>query len=471
MSAPASRAWGWGAVALTGLLVAARLALMAHASADLSPTEAALWRAAPSPFAPGADVPPLAAQLAALARLVSPDPAHALRGLALLAQVIAAAGIWALARRLYDGRVALGACAVFLTVPAVTLTGALSGPLALGGVAWVCALHAVLNALRTGLAGWWLAVGLISGLGFLCSPSMALFVPSLIFYALLSPETRGLGRRPAPWLALGIALVLAVPGLPGAVPFPPFPAPGLAGAGATLALGALLLGPLLAFVLAWAGSHPGGASRSVEPGDPRGRQGFRTRFLVAFSLPGLALPPLAALAGIPVAPGDGAALAAVTASILGTAWLARPAWARAVLAASLGLHLAATALIWRADTVSRPLGLALPRALDPWGPGRGLAQTLPWGQTLIARYPALGFAFDDPALGHGLEAQWRLASPVAVPDPESPPPPGTVWITRADDAAARARCPACRPAGFLYLETGPGRWLRLHAFLSPSPSS
>jgi len=77
--------------------------------------------------------------------------------------------------------------------------------------AWAAVTWTVLKATRTGETRWWLLAGLALGLGFLAKYTAVLLVPAVGIYLVLSPDQRHWLRRPQPWLALIIAVIVFTP--------------------------------------------------------------------------------------------------------------------------------------------------------------------------------------------------------------------------------------------------------------------
>jgi hypothetical protein len=77
--------------------------------------------------------------------------------------------------------------------------------------AWGWASVLALHAIRTPSLWAWLLAGLIVGLGILAKYTMAVFLPSVALYLLLSPRDRGQLATAGPWLMVGVASLACVP--------------------------------------------------------------------------------------------------------------------------------------------------------------------------------------------------------------------------------------------------------------------
>jgi len=121
--------------------------------------------------------------------------------------------LYLLARDLFGPHVAL------LSLIPGTLT-----PLALAGgfiatydplvvLFWAAAMYYAARALFFGSRLSWLGLGVSLGLGLLSKHTILLFAPCLLLFLVALPEQRVWLRRPQPWLALLIALILFAPNL------------------------------------------------------------------------------------------------------------------------------------------------------------------------------------------------------------------------------------------------------------------
>jgi 4-amino-4-deoxy-L-arabinose transferase-like glycosyltransferase len=123
--------------------------------------------------------------------------------------------IYRLTALLYRPRAGVWAAAAVTLAPMLGVTSATwvlpDGPLdfALAGFALASA-HAVLAGSRRPL-GWWFLAGLCAGLAVMSKYSAVLTLAGLPLFLLASPRHRGWLLRPHPWLALAVALIVALP--------------------------------------------------------------------------------------------------------------------------------------------------------------------------------------------------------------------------------------------------------------------
>ncbi len=82
------------------------------------------------------------------------------------------------------------------------------GPLLFG---WVGAIWAVWRATARGQTRWWLLAGVFAGLGLLGKYAAVLLAPVVLLYLATSPAQRHWLRRPGPYLAIGLAVLMFAP--------------------------------------------------------------------------------------------------------------------------------------------------------------------------------------------------------------------------------------------------------------------
>ena len=158
------------------------------------------------------DQPPLAPLVAALSWDAFGGSVLGLR----LVPAASAAALVALtvhtAGRLGGGRYAgwlAGACV--LAAGVLQTMGVLLTTDTLQPLAWLGCTYAVIRAQRGG-PGWWWAVGTGAGLGFLWKYTVAFHLGAVGLGLLLTPARRLLAGR-GPWIALGLATLIALPNL------------------------------------------------------------------------------------------------------------------------------------------------------------------------------------------------------------------------------------------------------------------
>ena len=163
------------------------------------------------------DFPPGIAMVAELSRGVFGESLVALRLVPALAHGALVALAAAIARAMGGARAAqiLAAVAV-ATVPLFLRAGNLLQPVVLDQLAWTVALLALTRLGDNPTTGRWMLLGAAAGAGLLVKFSALYFGAAFALAIVLSPLRREL-RRPAPWLAVLLALAIGSPGLVGQV--------------------------------------------------------------------------------------------------------------------------------------------------------------------------------------------------------------------------------------------------------------
>lgn len=335
--APAARAWGdpWRLTLLTVAgLTLLRLALLFLGGHQLYGDEAQYWSYGEELAWGHYSKPPLIGWVMKLTTEIGGLSEAWVRIASPLCHAGAALLLFALTRRLFDAPTAALAAIGYASLPAVsyaTLLFSTDTPLLLF---WCLALLALWRLQAGGGAPWAVAFGVALAGGLLSKYAMGYLFVGLAVWALLAAEGRRLWRRPALWAGLGLGLLLFAPNLwwnlqHGAAAFVHVvedarpPGPWLRPFAAMEFFGAQLgvVGPVylvavLARLALWRSRPPGAAER----------------FLIAMSVPVLALLQLQALHG--TANANWAAVAVPAAVVLATAWLSglgRWLWLRVAL--------------------------------------------------------------------------------------------------------------------------------------------
>ncbi|WP_153145507.1 glycosyltransferase family 39 protein [Dechloromonas sp. H13] len=196
---------------LTALLLAWRFWVVPRMGVTLYVDEAQYWTWAQHLDWGYFSKPPGVAALIALSTTLFGDGLLGVKALAMLCYPLAAAACWAIARRLYDARVAFWSALAVLTLPIFAWLGLFVSTDALLTLFWALALWAYLRALDSDAWGDWLLLGAICGLGLLSKYTMAAWLGAA-FLHLLAFHRRRLAS-PKPWLATGVALLILGPNL------------------------------------------------------------------------------------------------------------------------------------------------------------------------------------------------------------------------------------------------------------------
>lgn len=196
---------------LTAVLLVWRFWVIPHMGVTLYVDEAQYWTWAQHLDWGYFSKPPGVAALIAVSTALFGNGLLGVKALAMLCYPLAAAACWAIARRLYDARVAFWSALAVLTLPIFAWLGLFVSTDALLTLFWALALWAYLRALDSDAWGDWLLLGAICGLGLLSKYTMAAWLGAA-FLHLLAFHRRRLAS-PKPWLAVGLALTILGPNL------------------------------------------------------------------------------------------------------------------------------------------------------------------------------------------------------------------------------------------------------------------
>jgi 4-amino-4-deoxy-L-arabinose transferase-like glycosyltransferase len=387
--------YGLLAAIIVAALTLVRLAVIATSAMPLSVDEAQYWLWSRDPAFGYYSKPPLLAWIIAATTSQCGDGEACVRLSAPILHGVTAALVFALARRLFDARVALWSAVGYAALPGVSVSAVIAStdvPLLL---CWTLALYAWVRLCEAGAWVWWAVLGAALGLGVLGKYAMAFFVPCAVVHVALDPGVRQAIRPRGVLPALGIALTLALPNIlwNAGHDFVTYRHTAAAMGldqdlfrpdllGAFLASQFALFGPLMmaAFIAAAVTVL---RSPTVDGGH---------RLLLSFSVPILAA--IAAQSLLSGANANWAAPAYVAATVLASAWCLdtnRATW----LQASLVLHLVAGAVLYNFDTLTAATGIAPKRSWDPAVQLRGWDRAGAWAGELQRAHPGVKLLFDE----------------------------------------------------------------------------
>ncbi|MEL6863922.1 MAG: glycosyltransferase family 39 protein [Bacteroidota bacterium] len=104
------------------------------------------------------------------------------------------------------------ACTAFLISPAYLGSNSLFQPVSFNQFCWFLMAFFLIKAIRKEAHRYWYILGIVAGLGFLTKYSIVFYAFDLFLGLLLTKERKWLGK-PYPYIALAIALLLALPHL------------------------------------------------------------------------------------------------------------------------------------------------------------------------------------------------------------------------------------------------------------------
>ncbi len=402
VASPDEVRWRW---ALWGafLVTVARLAWLGAGRTDLYPDEAQYWVWSLHPALGYYSKPPLVAWLIALTTGVFGDEELAVRLAAPLLHFGTALIVFQIARRLYDSRTALWSSLAYVTLPGVSVSAVIMSTDAPLLFCWAAALYFFIRAREPGGAPlpkpmvgqerfWWIAVGVAAGFGLLAKYAMAYWLFSALLFLVIFPQERRHLRHFL--LSVAVALVIYAPNfvwnalegfvsyrhtrdnahLSGSFFHPDAFAQFLAAQFGVF--GPIFFAVLILLVLRFRASF---AER-------------RAALLATFALPTLLM--MLVVSFLSRAQPNWSAPTFVSAVILVVAWLLTHA-RRALVIASVALHVAAAVVIFLAHDVAVALGHPLPGKYDPIHRLRGWHQLGNAVGTLLLRHPGAILMSDD----------------------------------------------------------------------------
>lgn len=459
----AGRSVPWGLV-LTVCLVALtllRVAALWVNQTDLFFDEAQYWSWSREPAFGYFSKPPLIAWLIAATTSLCGDGEACVRVASPLLYGVASAFLYLAGKALYDARIGFWAAIVFATVPGASFSSTLISTDVPLIAFWSLALWGLVKVLQTRGWGWTLLTAVAIGFGLLAKYAMVYFYLCAAVWLLANPPDRWLLRDWRGAALIVIPLLFLAPNVAwnlshgfatfshtaananwSGVPLHPLKA--LEFLGSQFGV----FGPILFGVLIWVAAR---ASRTrSEPAD---------RFLLAFSLPVLALVTLQAF--LSRAHANWAAVAYPAVAILVTAALLR-AQARRLFAASLALHLFAFVAITAAPAAAQRL--ALPGRLDPYGRMLGWKDLAATVRTQLDARHAPTLLTDDRLMTAELLYYLRDTDVAVLTWPADGPPRDHYELTRP------FRAGAAEPVLLVTLRPTPKRITRAFAQAEPVAS-
>lgn len=157
--------------------------------------------------------PPVIAALIASTTALFGDSELAIKSGALFVYPLTTLVLYALARRLFDARVAFWTALIFFTLPGVAFSSLIISTDVPLFLCWSAALYALHRAASEDDWRWWAALGAACGIGLLTKYTMGIFAVSTVLWFALTPARRPLFRRPGPYLTTLVAAALFAPNL------------------------------------------------------------------------------------------------------------------------------------------------------------------------------------------------------------------------------------------------------------------
>jgi dolichol-phosphate mannosyltransferase len=201
----------WRVASLWIVAFAVLLRLIYMGVAQLIPDEAYYWNYAQHMDLSFFDHPPMVAWLIWLGTSLFGDNEFGVRIGAFVCGLVAMAYLYALACNLYDKSTGIRAVLLLAVLPLGFVPAALMTPDPPLVAAWAATLYYMERALLADRRSAWLGVGIAFGLGILSKYTLGLLGPAALVFAILDPGSRRWFRRPHPYLAASLALLLFSP--------------------------------------------------------------------------------------------------------------------------------------------------------------------------------------------------------------------------------------------------------------------
>ncbi|SEL35569.1 glycosyltransferase family 39 protein [Nitrosovibrio tenuis] len=201
--------WRVASLGIIGFSVLLRLIYIG--TAELFPDEAYYWNYTQHMDLSFYDHPPMVAWLIWLGTSIFGNSEFGVRFGAFCCGLITMGYMYALARNLYDKSTAIRTVLLLAVLPFYFATGAVMTADAPLVAAWAATLYYMERALIGDRRSAWLGVGIAFGLGILSKYTLGLLGLSALVFVIFDPAARRWLRRPHPYLAATLALLLFSP--------------------------------------------------------------------------------------------------------------------------------------------------------------------------------------------------------------------------------------------------------------------
>ena len=202
---------GWHIAAIGIVIFVLLLRLVYFGLAQLIPDEAYYWQYAQHMDLSFYDHPPMVAWLIWLGTSILGHNEFGVRIGALLCGLITMAYLYALAQNIYDKSTAMRTVLLLTILPLGFASGILMTPDAPLAAAWAATLYYMERALVASKHSAWLGMGIAFGLGLLSKYTLGLLSIAALVFVILDPIARRWMKRPHPYFAIILALILFSP--------------------------------------------------------------------------------------------------------------------------------------------------------------------------------------------------------------------------------------------------------------------
>lgn len=201
--------WRVASIGVVLFIILLRLVYFGHA--QLIPDEAYYWNYAQRMDLSFFDHPPMVAWLIWLGTSIAGNNEFGVRLGAFICGLIAMGYLYALAQNLYDKSTAMRSVLLLSVLPLGFASTLLMTPDAPLIATWAATLYYMERALIAQRSWAWLGLGIAFGLGILSKYTLGLLGVTILVFMLLDPTARRWFKRPHPYLATLLALVLFSP--------------------------------------------------------------------------------------------------------------------------------------------------------------------------------------------------------------------------------------------------------------------
>ena len=157
--------------------------------------------------------PPVIAALIAATTSLFGDSELAVKSGALIVYPFTTLVLYALARRLFDARIAFWTALTFFTLPGVAFSSLIISTDVPLFLCWSVALYSLHRAVSENDWLWWLLLGIACGVGLLTKYTMGIFAVSTVLWFALTPALRSQFLKPGPYLTAVVAALIFAPNL------------------------------------------------------------------------------------------------------------------------------------------------------------------------------------------------------------------------------------------------------------------
>ncbi|WP_187648224.1 ArnT family glycosyltransferase [Nitrosophilus labii] len=200
-------------IAVISVITLYRFLVLYSSNIDLYMDEAYYWGWSRSFDLGYYSKPPMIAWVIALFTSVCGDSEICVKLPALIFYPITTLIIYFIAKELFDEKIAFWSGAVFITLPAVSLSSMIISTDVVLLLFWSLTLLLFIKALKTNKDIYWITAGFSAGFGLLSKYTMIIFVISVFLYIIFSKENRKFLKNPKLYMTMILAALVYMPNL------------------------------------------------------------------------------------------------------------------------------------------------------------------------------------------------------------------------------------------------------------------